>query len=764
MRGYHHLIASATFACSVALVADGYAEPFSVAPRPGWVDPRPVSSNGQPRAPAAEGSTRAGLRGLLTDEQVRLGPRSVERYVHRAHEVLSSTGVQAGSEISIEFDPAYERLVLHGIRIRRDDKERDELDPASIRTFYQEDDAEERIYNGSMTALAVLRDVRAGDSIDFDYTIEGDNPVFGGKFADGFALVSYIDMQQLRYRLLVPTARTVDGAARGVSITPATRELDGYRELVWQRQGVAAFEDEGDTPDSFVGFAHLTLSEYVSWQDVATWASSLLTSPAEPGPAVVAKANEIRAAHADLQAQVAAATRFVQDEVRYLGIELGEHSHRPHPPGEVLAKRFGDCKDKALLLVELLRALGATANVALVHTRAGQRIAQGIPTPHAFNHAIVRAELEGKVRWIDATIREQGGQASGVPSYGWALVVAPGTTGLTPMDEPAIDGPTTSVREVYDATKAPGASLVVETTVMGADADRMRTLLASTPRAELAKDWLNDYANEEPSIVANGDLEIADDRNANRIEMRERYLIPEYVREGRACFAASSLARALRRPRTRLRTTPLAVEFPFFVKHEVDVRLPQVKSVPEDVTFASDAISFSRKVTDLGQIVRVSFELRTRRDSVDVAGVGTHLRAVDSIRDAAWACVYVEDRRRAAGKPLPAWLAWAVGGAFGFAIAVAGIARLPGWLRARRWRRKQSFQKGEIPAQPIGVPARQAAVLEMRRHKCSCGATLDASVERSTWATIRLGDRTITSLAAECACGAVKKRYYEIGP
>jgi len=687
-RMRHQLVASAALVCVTAFVAGASGEPFSIAPVAAWVEPMPASSvEGRAPSKSPDGAARAGLRGVLADEQVRLGPRGVERYVRRAHEVLSSTGVQAGSEISIAFDPTYERLVLHRIRIRRDGKERDGLDPASIRTFYQEDDAEERIYNGAMTALAVLRDVRAGDTVDFDYTIEGDNPVFAGKFADAFALVRRLDTDRLRYRLLVPAARSVQAVPQGLSISPATRELDGYRELVWQREGVAAFEHEDDTPASFGGLAEIELSEYASWQEVAKWASSVLAPPAELDRAIVDKAEEIRRAHPDAEAQVVAATRFVQDEVRYLGIEMGEHSHRPHPPSEVLSRRFGDCKDKALLLVELLRALGTSANVALVHSRAGHRIAQGIPTPHAFNHVIVRAEVGGRVRWIDATIADQGGPLASlhVPSYGWALVVAPGSTGLTRVEAPTIDAPTISVREVYDATKsAPGARLTVETTSIGPDADRLRALLAAIPRAELAKDWLNDYANDEPSIRADGDLEVSDDRDANRIVVRERYVIDDYVREQWACFRANSLGRALRRPRTRLRTTPLAVEFPFFVRHEVEVHVPDVSSVPEDMTLASDAISFSRQVTDLGRIVRVSFDLRTRRDSVDVAGVAAHMRTVDSIREATWACVGAEVGKKRAGLSLPKWWGWAVGGVVGVVAAVVGAARLPRWVRARR--------------------------------------------------------------------------------
>ena len=44
-------------------------------------------------------------------------------------------------------------------------------------------------------------------------------------------------------------------------------------------------------------------------------------------------------------------------EIRYYSVSLGESSHRPHTPAEVLRNRYGDCKDKSLLLVTIL-ALG----------------------------------------------------------------------------------------------------------------------------------------------------------------------------------------------------------------------------------------------------------------------------------------------------------------------------------------------------------------------------------------------------------------------
>jgi transglutaminase-like putative cysteine protease len=99
----------------------------------------------------------------------------------------------------------------------------------------------------------------------------------------------------------------------------------------------------------------------------------------------------------------------VQDEVRYLGIELGTYSHTPTGPSKVFERRFGDCKDKTLLLATVLNELGIDARPALVNTDARRALDGWQPSPYAFDHVIVRAELGGKTYWLDPTTPYQRG-------------------------------------------------------------------------------------------------------------------------------------------------------------------------------------------------------------------------------------------------------------------------------------------------------------------------------------------------------------------
>ena len=95
---------------------------------------------------------------------------------------------------------------------------------------------------------------------------------------------------------------------------------------------------------------------------------------------------------------------YVQDEIHYEAIEFGRRAYIPKTARETLRDRYGDCKDHAVLLYALLRAVGIDASLALVNLN--QEIIPGLPNHDQFNHMIVSVETgEGRV-FIDATDKD----------------------------------------------------------------------------------------------------------------------------------------------------------------------------------------------------------------------------------------------------------------------------------------------------------------------------------------------------------------------
>ena len=86
---------------------------------------------------------------------------------------------------------------------------------------------------------------------------------------------------------------------------------------------------------------------------------------------------------------------YVAQEIRYQqDYENTIAGVRPHSCPVVLERGYGDCKDKAVVLIALLRTLGIDAWPALVNTDWHDGIGTWLPSPGAFNHVIVVAEPE----------------------------------------------------------------------------------------------------------------------------------------------------------------------------------------------------------------------------------------------------------------------------------------------------------------------------------------------------------------------------------
>jgi hypothetical protein len=139
----------------------------------------------------------------------------------------------------------------------------------------------------------------------------------------------------------------------------------------------------------------------------ATWAERAreyledLGGLLEPDAAARALARELTQGVTDERARIALLARHVQQELRYEAIEFGVRGRRPNTATETLRLRYGDCKDHALLLVQLLGAAGIESHLALVDT--GWSLAPELPSLDQFDHMVVHVPALGAERLVDPT-------------------------------------------------------------------------------------------------------------------------------------------------------------------------------------------------------------------------------------------------------------------------------------------------------------------------------------------------------------------------
>jgi transglutaminase-like putative cysteine protease len=750
MRNARIAFVAVTLAAPASLGAEPQVE---VAGAPSWVEGMDL-----PLDHAPPEDVHSGIHYLIVDRQVRVKAGATERYYRRAFKVLSTAGVQEASEIKATFDPSYERLVFHEVRLWRAGRNVRRFSREDVTVVHEESDQSARLFRGSVSAIVFLEDVRPDDVVDYSFTVVGANPVFEGRFAGVFELAYGFPVARLRHRLLWPPARPLRLKPHDTELEPRVRDSGGVRSYDWEREDVPAVRSEDETPGWYDPRPFVEASEFQSWNEVARWASGLFAGQGRPSPRFSALVRQIESAPGEME-RALRAIRFVQDDVRYLGIEMGPSSHRPHPPEWVLEQRYGDCKDKALLLVALLRALGMEANPALVNTSLRRGLDERQPSPLAFDHAIVLATIGGAPVWIDATRSETGGapEAFEPPPFERALLVREEARGLMTIPPAHRADPTVVVEESYrvGAAGAP-ARLAVKTTYRGRDADEKRQSLARVSQPERAQSYLNHYAREDPTVRALAAPAFRDDREANVLVEEEHYELPGFWTEGRHDFYAWAVGGELRRPASALRSMPLAVKHPVHLEHKLTIELPEPLDIePHRQLVRSPGFSLGSRSEVLGRRVTLTYSYRSLDSAVPASETRRHLDALDKAERALGYRVDLSWRRSASARderePGSGW--WGVGV---LAVAVAGLGGL-GLRAARRRARLQSFQAlqglspGESPAEPLrSAPEGLVAYLALR--ECACGAR--GRLEETERHPVNYDGQSMEVVTCRCAsCG-----------
>lgn len=608
------------------------ASTVAIGPVPGWVT-EPADSD--LHAPAA--AAKDAEAWLLVDRQVNVATE--ERYYRYVSELRTSEAVQEGSTVTVDYDPAYERLVFHRIEVTRGGSRSSRLSRDAIELLRRETSLERQMIDGSLTATVVLHDIRTGDRLDVAYTVRGFNPVLGGRYEDEFSGGWTHPVGTARVRILAPADRPLRFGVLG-SAVPVEQSARGPAvEYLWQIVDTPSIPDEDLTPSWHVTGPWLQVSEFGDWDEVRRWALSLF--PPERLPAdLAALAEGWRERAASSEERALAAVDWVQRNIRYVGIELGVGSYRPSPPATVASRRFGDCKDQVHLLCALLARMGIEASPVLVSTWAGPLVARLPPSALPFDHVVARVVLGDRAVLVDPTWSLQRGPLADrfVPDWGDGLLVAEGARGLLAMSPHQGVAPEVEIVERL-RVGAPGepAELVVETTARGGAADDTRWQFASSRLEEIATSYLNYYASRYPAIERAGELAYTDDEAANVFRVTERYRLPEFWTEEdgdvRGELLADAIIDELPQSETRIRTTPLWVDHPRRVVQRMEVELPEEwDDWSERRTFSNAAFELKVDQRVSGRSATLVYDYRSLAAEVpvaDVPGVQKSMRDLD---------------------------------------------------------------------------------------------------------------------------------------
>ena len=146
---------------------------------------------------------------------------------------------------------------------------------------------------------------------------------------------------------------------------------------------------EPSMPPMLNQMQHLRVSTAEDWPEISRWYWNLCQPHlAKVTDAMKAKVAELVSGCATDAERLRAVFKFVSQEVRYMGLTMEDTSpgYSPHDIDITFDNRYGVCRDKAALLVALLRLAGFESYPVLIHV-AGKHDDE-VPQPF-FNHAVV---------------------------------------------------------------------------------------------------------------------------------------------------------------------------------------------------------------------------------------------------------------------------------------------------------------------------------------------------------------------------------------
>ena len=612
---------------------------------PAWAELSPLP----PPAPAA--TTALPPITIRLEDTHLLAADTPVALVNVAQQVNDSAALGQIGQIALRFIPPYQRLLLHKVAIVRGDQTIDHTADVAVRFLQRESGLEQGVYSGVITASLLLPDVRVGDTLLLQYSIAGANPIFGNRYVQGVPWQRPVPVQLRRVTLNIPQARAIQwkwvGDAAPSTLTPSITTQGGMRRLRFEEHDLRAVELEPMLPRGAVPLRWLQFSEFADWAEVARWADGLFPNDEALPPELAPLLQRLQQLPSPAE-QASQALQWVQTEIRYVSVALGESSHRPHAPAEVLRNRYGDCKDKSFLLMRILQSLGIPARAVLASLAAPQGPGKQLASPLAFDHAVVQARIDGRDFYLDPTRLGQRGSLArmgqGLEEASVLVVDSRETSALSTVRSP-------NRREIFynelsekfrlDAFGDDGA---VESTQQfsGLAAEAMRVTLPRIDPQRLQRMLLANLERRYPGVTLVGTPSVQDDTERNRLTISARFKLPKLATaiDGNWVmrFAPGNLQNAIALPPSPTRQFALVLPgFPTTLDYSAEMQWPgAVSAVLEPSTQRVANAAFSAEVTRSfrGNVSRVALRFEPLASSVAAKDVPAMLGDVKTMERA----------------------------------------------------------------------------------------------------------------------------------
>ena len=318
--------------------------------------------------------------------------------------VLSARGVEAFRQLPITYSPDRQEVRVIKARITKPEG-------SVVDSFGDQDrninEPWTGMYYDSRARVLSFPSLEPGDVLEVQWRLDDssiDN-LLSDYWGDVDAVQSVMPKRHYLYVVDMPQSRPLYWNAATLAKWVKAESAPENERMIYRfrADGVAKVVPEPQMPGWAEVATPLHLSTYKSWQDVGHYWWGLVRDQLTPNDELRKTVEQVLKGvdRKDEAKVVAAIYGFVVTNTRYVALEFGIHGYKPYRVDRVLARKFGDCKDKAALIVAMLKIANIDSRLVLLRMSSLGTLDAEPASLAAFNHAI--AYVPSQHLYLDGT-------------------------------------------------------------------------------------------------------------------------------------------------------------------------------------------------------------------------------------------------------------------------------------------------------------------------------------------------------------------------
>ena len=317
----------------------------------------------------------------------------LKKTVYKKFKLKTPTGVKNNSTFYYDYNPSSSSIYVNKLSV---------TDPAGKKTVHSDrnafylKDADDDLATEEKTLCMPVSSLQPGCTVEYVITQE-----YGAHYDDFPFKREWLCMTVPYEFLSVSVSGDVDPIYYKVK-NSSLKPIKNKNELIFKAIDNVVYKSEArDAPAEYNYPLLILASKKLTWKKVISNYKKKIQKKLVPSKELEELVQKLTKDKTDQTAKVQSLISYIQKNISYQGIEFGTRGTIPDTPLKVINQKYGDCKDMAVLLHQMLKTLNIKSTLTLVST--DNKIDTKAPSLDQFNHMILYIDAMDK--FVDCTVK-----------------------------------------------------------------------------------------------------------------------------------------------------------------------------------------------------------------------------------------------------------------------------------------------------------------------------------------------------------------------